>query len=433
LLLIDDVSRAALDGSRPADELVVWAWYDGGLAWPDPLQINSWSLSGSSDSSAKVQRQLSLKVADPDGGLSPWLFNDPLGVGGVVLQVIYRVGGAESINVGWFRVEGNSPTESVVAYTIPEYGYSEPDSPRAPHERMIMVPGGGTVDVTAVDLTSNVDRDKLISPESPKTTTVLGEVERLIGDHFPIVKESGVADGPVAKTLVYDKERLEACQDLLASINARYRMGGDGEMRIYPITPGAVVWRVEPGAGLVRVGREQSIADLYNIWVVTGKDDANGRPVSGISKITSGALRVDGPHGRVPYFYTSEQITSIAGAGAYADTLRDRQEQSYAVELTVVTAPRPEVEAGDRIEVGCPVRQGHIMYLPGEVLSVQSSGSPIPGPSTFKVRCSYKDIFDAQGRTDWAQHITREKPALTWDRMPTAWGTTPDIVWNDLP
>jgi hypothetical protein len=376
---------------------------------------------------------LSLKVADPDGGLSPWLFHDPLGVGGVVLQVIYRVGGAESLNLGWFRVEGNKPSGSAVAYTIPEYGYIEADSPRAPHERLVMVPGGGMVDVSAVDLTSNVDRDKLITPESPKTTTVLAEVARLIGDYFPVVVESGVTDQPVAKTLVFEKERLEAVQDLLSSINARYRMGGDGEMRVYPITPGPVVWRVEPTAGLVEVSREQSVDGLYNVWVVTGKEDGTGRPVSAVATIKSGPLRVDGPHGRVPYFYESEQITSQSGAQKYAETLRDRQETAYAVELTVVTAPRPEIEAGDRIEVGCPVKEGHIMYLPGEVLSVSAGGSPLPGPTTFKVSCSYKDIFDAQGRTDWAQNITRVKPELTWDRMPTSWGTTPDLTWNNLP
>lgn len=432
MLLIDEVSRAALDGSRPADELIVWAWYDGGLAWPDPLSVSDWSLSGSADSSSKVQRQLSLKVADPDGSLSPWLFHDPLGVGGTVLQVIYRVGGAEAVNIGRFRVENNTPDQRHVRYVIPEYGYVKPDSAQVPHERTIMVPAGGTVDVTAVDITSNADRDKLLTPESPKTATVLAELSRLIGDHFPIVIEAGVTDKPVVKTLVYDRERLEACQDLLASVDARYRMGGDGEMRVYPIAPGPVVWRVEPGAGLVEIGRSQSIDGLYNVWVVTGKEDGTGRPISAIATIKSGPLRVDGPHGRVPYFYTSELITSVSAAGSYAATLRDRQDQTYAVELTVVTAPHPEIQAGDRIEVGCPVKEGHIIYIPGEVAGIQAGGSPLPGPTTFKVSCSYADIFTALSRTPWAKYLTTERPALTWDRMPSTWGHIPAISWNDL-
>lgn len=433
MLLIDDVSRAALDGSRPADELIAWAWYDGALAWSEALSISSWSRSDSADGNAKVQRQFSLTIADPDGSLSPWLFHDPLGVGGTVLQIIYRIGGAGSLNLGWFRVEANTPDQNHVRYVIPEYGYVEPDSEQAPHERTIMVPAGGTVQLTAVDITADVDRDKLLTPESPKTATVLGEVARLIGDHFPVVIEDGVTDTSVAKTLVFEKERLEACQDLLASVNARYRMGGDGEMRVYPITPGPVVWRVEPGAGLVKISRAQTIDGLYNMWVVTGKEDGTGRPISAIATIKSGPLRVDGPHGRVPFFFESEQITSVPEAGAYAQTLRDRQDQTYAVELTVETVPRPEIQAGDRIEVGCPVKEGHTIYIPGEVTSIQASGSPIPGPTTFKVSCSYSDIFDALARTDWSQYLTSEKPALTWDRMPATWGTAPALSWNDLP
>jgi hypothetical protein len=433
VLLIDDVSRAALEGSRPADEVIAWAWYDGALAWSEPLSINAWSKTYSADKKAKVQRQYSFTIADPDGSLSPWLFHDPLGVGGTVLQVMYRIGGAGTLNVGWFRLEANTPKQSHVRYTIPEYGYMEPDSERAPHERDVMVPAGGTVEVNAVDISADVDRDKLLTPESPKTTTVLAEVSRLIGDHFPVVIEDGVTDGPVAKTLVYEKERLEAVQDLLASIGARYRMGGDGEMRVYPIAPGPLVWRVEPNAGLVEVGRGQSIAGLYNMWVVTGKEEGTGRAISAIATLKSGPLRVDGPHGRVPTFYESDQITSVAAAQKYAENLRDRQDQTYAVELSVDVVPRPELEAGDWIEVGCPTKDGHVIYIPGEISSIQASGSPIPGPMNLKVTCSYSDVFDALARTEWSQYLTREKPALTWDRMPATWGTAPAVTWNDLP
>lgn len=435
MLLIDDVSKAALEGSRPGDELIVWAWYDGDLAWPDPLQVASWSLSGSSDASSKVQQQINLTIADPSGGLSPWLMDDPLGVGGVLLQVVYRVGGAGAVNVGWFRVESNSPTESAVGYTIPEYGYFEADSPTAPHQRPVMAYTGSVVEVTAVDLTSNVERDRFLSPQSPKGTspTVLGEVSRLVGAHFPVEVDPGVTDTGVSRKLVYDRERLEAIQDLLTSINARYRMGGDGEMRVYPISPGPVVWRVEPMAGLVSVQRQQTIAGLYNAWVVEGKDGANGRPVTATVYLQTGPLRWGGPHGKVPHFYSSEIITTWGQARAYAETLRDRQAAALSVELEVETVPRPEIQAGDRIEVGCPMAAGHVAYLPGEVVRIQSGGSPLPGPTRMTVACSYADVVTAISRTPFGEHLTRTKPELTWDRMPTSWGAAPNITWNNLP
>lgn len=435
MLPIDDVSRAALDGSRPADELVVWAWYDGDLAWPDPLGIASWSLTGASDASTKVQRQLSLKVADPDGGLSPWLFDDPLGVGGVRLQVIYRIGGAGAVNVGWFRVEGNAPDESASSYTIPEYGYVKPDSEEAAHKRRLFTFAGATVDVNAVDLTSDVDRDKFLAPQSPAgtTPTVLGEVARLVQRYLPVVVDNGVTDSPVSRKLVYDRERLEAVQDLLANISARFRMGGDGEMHIYPMTGTAPVWRVEPGQGLVNVHRKQTIDGLYNAWVVEGKEGANGRPVRGTVLLRTGPLRWDGPHGSVPYFYSSEMITTWSQAVAYAETLRDRQAAAYAVELEVETIPRPEIQAGDRIEVGCPMPAGHVVYLPGEVVSVSAGGSPVPGPTKLTVSCAYADVAAAIARTPFGAYLTSTKPALTWDRMPANWGQLPAITWNNLP
>lgn len=363
--LIDDVSLAALDGSRPADELLVWAWYDGDLAWPDPLVVADWSVSDSSDPDAKVQQQVSLTVADPDGRLSPWLWDDPLGVGGVELQIIYRVGGAGAINYGWYRVQENAPDERWTQRTIDEYGHVEPDSVRKPHTRSVMVPAGATVQVTAVDITANIDRDKLLAPESPKTATVLSELRRLVGRYCPVVVDEGVTDKSVARTLIYERERLEACQDLLAIINARYRMGGDGEMQVYPALAGSPVWRVEPSAGLVNATRRQSLDGLYNVFVVEGKDGANGRPVRATVLLTAGPLRADGPHGRAVMFYSSEMITTGGEAVAYAETLRDRQAATMALQLDVTTIPRPEIQAGDRVEVGCPVAAGHVVYLPG--------------------------------------------------------------------
>ena len=431
---LDAVSLAALGGSRPADELIVWAWFDGALAWPEPLQVVSWSRSGSADSSSKVQQQVKFTVADPSGELSPWRLDDVLGVAGTQLQVMYKVGGAGVLNVGWFRVESNAPDEAFTRYTLPEYGLVVPDSPVKPHERDRYVSSGSVVEVDAVDLTIYLDRDKLLAPESPQgsSPTIVSEISRMVGDYFPVVVHPDVVDRAVAKTLVYEKERLEAVQDLAGRIDARYRMTGDGALEIYPKAPGPVVWRVEPMDGLVSVGRAQSTAGLCNVWQVTGKEDAKGKAVTGTVSITSGPLRVTGPHGRVPYEYSSEMITTQVQAVAYAESLRTQQERSMAMELSVETIPRPDLQAGDRIEVGCPVIEGHIVYLPGEIISISSSGSPVPGPTSMTVSCAYSDVMAALARTDWAQNLTNAKPDLTWDRMPTKWGTTPAMSWNDL-
>jgi hypothetical protein len=429
--LIDAVTLAALNGSRPADTLTVWAWRNGTLVVPEPLQVLSWSAEDAAGESVKVAQKLTLTVADPDGSLGAWLFEDALSVAGTRLQVIYRVGGAEAVNYGWFRISTNDPTAKVDSRVINEYGLVEPDSVVAPHSRRKYATTG-TVQLDLVDLTANVDLDKLEAPESASTATVLNEIARLVKNHFPVVTDPGVTDVNVSPKLIFDRERLEAVQDLAARVNARYRMGGDGECHIYPRTT-ATVWRVEPGNGLVNVTRKQSLDGLYNRWIVDGKDSGNGAPVRGRASIDTGPLRYGGAHGRIPFFYSSETITSYGQALTYAIQLRDEFLATLAAELTVDTIPRPELQAGDWIEVGCPLPDGHVAYLPGQITGIRRAGDPVPRQTTLTVSCTYADVTAALNRTDWAKNLTTTLPALTWDRMPGQWGQLPVLAWNTLP
>lgn len=430
--VVDEGTLGALAGSRPADELVVWAWRDGDLVVPDALQVIDWSLSDEAGESVKVNQKLSLTVADPDGSLGAWRLGDPLGVAGTRLQVIYRVGGSGAVNLGWFRVVGNAPDVVVDSRVLPEYGLVVPDSVVAPHERRRYVTAG-VVKLDAVDLTVDPDRDRFESPESPPLgTTVVAEARRLVSRYFPVVVDPGVVDMPISSRTVWDRERLEAFQDALSRVSARYRMGGDGECHIYPVA-GPVVWRVEPGESLVSVGRQQSIEGLYNRWVVEGKDEVTGDPVVASASIETGSLRYGGPHGRAPFFYTSEMITSAEQARDYARELRGKFLDSLAVELVVETVPRPELQAGDRVEVGCPVAAGHVVYFPGTIRSVSRSGSPVPSGTSLRVSCSYGVVDAVLSRTDWADHLTGTMPALTWDRIPGTWGQLPATTWDELP
>lgn len=430
--MIDEATARALDGSR-TDSLTVWAWRAGALVLPEPLQVLSWSFADDAGDSVKVGQKLSLTVADPDGSLGAWKFDDPLGVGGTRLQVVYRVGGAGAINYGWFRIVDNEPSEAVDWRKVAEYGLDEPDSVHEPHTRHRPVVTS-VVKLEAVDLTDDVDRDIFEAPESPAPgATVLSEFVRLMGGHFPVIVDPGITDIPVPPKTVFDKNRLEDGQDLLARVNARYRMGGDGECHVYP-RDSAPVLRLEPGRALVAVTRKQSISGLFNRWIVDGKSSTDSAPIRAVVSLTSGPLRYGGPHGKVPDTYSSETITSYEGALAYAEQMRDQFLGSLAVKLSVTTSPRPELQSGDRIEVGYPITAGHVVYIPGGITGVNRSGDTTPGPTVMTVSCSYSDVVTALSRTEWAEHLTDTMPALTWDRMPASWGSLPDwMSWNDLP
>lgn len=430
--LIDDVSLMALEGSRPADTITVWAWRGGSLVLPDPLEVLDWSTDDDAGENVKVGQRVSLTVGDPDGTLGAWKLDDPLGVAGTEVQFVHRVADQGAVNFGRFRIVRNEPTEMVESRIIDEYGYVEPDGSLPKHKRRVFVTRA-VVKIDAVDLTYNVDRDRFEAPESPGAgATVISEFKRLTLDHFPTVVDAGVTDTPVSQLLVFDRERLEACQDLLSRVSARYRMGGDGECRVYP-RDSAPVWRVEPGKCLVSVRRRQSIDGLYNRWVVEGKDSGDGKPVRAVVSIDTGPLRYGGDHGRAPEFYSSEMIETYGQALAYGIELRDKFLGSLAVQLVIETSPRPELQGGDRIEVGCPIAAGHVIYLPGEITSIRRSGDPVPRATSMTVDCSYADVLTAMARTEWAQYLTGEMPALTWDRMPGTWGTAPEMTWTDLP
>ncbi|MFJ4287968.1 hypothetical protein ACIPY0_20185 [Paenarthrobacter nicotinovorans] len=430
--LVDAVSAQALEGSRPADSLTVWAWRGDSLALAEPLDVVDWSFEDQSGDNVKVSQRVSLTVADPDGRLGAWRLDDPLSVTGTRLQIIYNVGGAGAVNYGWFRVTGNEPDEVVDWRHVAEYGLVEPDSLTPAHERLKPFVSA-VVKLEAVDLTADVDRDRFEAPESPSSgATVLSETRRLLSPYFPVVVDPGVSDVGVSTQLVFERERLEACQDLLGRVSARYRMGGDGECHVYPRATSSV-FRVGPNAGLVRVQRKQSIDGLYNRWVVEGKEEGSGNPVRAAVNIDSGPLRYGGPHGKFPTFYSSEMITSTAAAVLYAQELKAKFLASLALELSVECVPRPELQAGDRIEVGCPVAAGHVAYIPAEISSIRRAGTTVPGTTTLTVVCAYGDVIAALDRTEWAEHLTGELPPLTWDRMPATWGTGPSMPWDDLP
>jgi hypothetical protein len=196
---------------------------------------------------------------------------------------------------------------------------------------------------------------------------------------------------------------------------------------------GEPVLRIEPDAGLVSVQRKQSSSGLYNRWVVEGKEAADGSKITAGVSLDSGPLRYDGPHGRVPFFYSSTMIETWEQAHAYAVRLRDEFLASLAVELEVSTVPRPELQAGDRIEVGCPISAGHVVYFPGTITSISRGGDMVPRETRVRVACAYGDVDYALTTTPWAEYLTDQLPPLTWDRMPATWGTLPEITWNEIP
>lgn len=395
---IDPNTLAALHGSRTGDTITVWSWYNGQLAWPEPLPVSAWSMDW--DASREAQA-LNLTVADPTGRLAPWLLDDPLGAGGARLQVIYKVGGAGTVNMGWYRVTSPQPAETWAAYTISETGAVTPGTAVLPGARLVAAPMGATVAVQAYDLAAVVAADRFVAPESPQgaSPTVIGEIKRLLQDRVPVTILAGVTDTAVNKTLIYQQQadRWAAVEDLAQRLGAAVRMNGDGQCEVYPIaasTPVAVL-QGGPDGLLVRVNRSQSYDGLYNFFVADGTATVNGQsiPVRGTAQISAGPLRYGGPHGRVPKFYSSTMLTTQAQCDAYAAQMRDTQIAGLTTDLKVEALPQPHLQIGDWVTVANPVINGTALPLNGRVvqMGLRSAGTTVDR-MTLTVRCTYADV-----------------------------------------
>lgn len=398
---IDANTLQALTGSRSGEGITVYVWYGGRLAYPDPLPVSSCGFSW--DRSRQVQ-VFDLEVSDPDGKLAPWLLEDVLGVAGSRLQVRHNVGGAGSIPQGWYRITEPVPDERWNSYIISESGRVNPDSPIPPGKKQVLVSGGATIRIQASDLAIMIKSDKLLAPESPvgDNPTVVGEIKRLATGIVPVVIAPGVVDRSVNKTLIYEEDRLDAIQALCKSIACDYRMNGDGQLEVYPVTPQAPVETLRGAAGglMVKVVRGQKYEGLYNCFVVRGTAVTTA-PVQSIAEISSGPLSVYGPHGRVTKFYESNMISSQAEADAYAKTMMTTHVAGLTVDLRVVCLPIPHVQQGDWVRVGNPVVNGQSVDLIGMVKSIsQPFVGTIPGPCTVVVECAYADVQSAMRGVD---------------------------------
>lgn len=398
---IDDATLSALNGSRPSDTITVWAWYDGSLSVADPLPISQWSFSW--DLTRQVQT-CSLTVADKDGSLAPWLLEDPLGVGGAQLQVIYNVGGAGSVNLGWYRITNSVPEENWRSYIINHLGIPNLGDPLPPNKRQILVSGGATISIAGADLAWGIKAARFLAPTSPQgvSPTNLSEIARLLEDIVPVDVDAAVVDKAVNKRLIYEGERIDACEDLCDNLGASFRMNGDGHFEVYPIAPTEPVWFIKggPEGVLVRPDRSQSIEGLYNVFIAEGTDEDN-LPLRGTAEITDGPLRNGGPHGSVPLFYSSNMLTTQSQVNAYALQMRDTQLAGLTQDLEVTCLPHPGLQQGDWVRVANPVVNGQTVTLDGRVkkMDLSSDGNTVQ-PMQLVVECSYDAVTAALAEVD---------------------------------
>lgn len=403
---IDSKTERALRGSRAGDKVVVFARYGSTIAnRGQPLPISSYSFGW--DASRQIQ-QFSCRVTDPTGELAPWLLEDPLGVGGAVLDVRYEVGTVgEQIAMGPYRIKTSKPEERWLSYIIDETGKVNTDTPIPNNKALKYVPGGTHVDITAFDTARIIKRDRLISPESPPTgtsPTVVSEVTRLLRDICAVTTGAGVSDIAVSPNIIYERDRMDAVQDLCKRIFCDYRFTGSGVLEIYSMLEQEPVATLQGGPEglLVRVDRSQDDEGLYNRFVVDGtRELADGKtePIRAVADIDSGVLDINGAYGRVPEFYSSNMIATQEQADVYATQMMLSQMTGLTVNLEVTCLPMPHLQHGDWVTVANPIVDGEPVPLVGRItaMTLRSGKGLAPAPMVLTVQCSYWTVAVAIG------------------------------------
>lgn len=395
---LDANTTAALAGSRPGDTITCWVWYNGQLAYPDPLPVGAWSVSY--DTTRQVQT-LTLEVPDADGTRAPWLLDDPLGVGGSRLQVFYNVGGAGSFPYDWFRIAQADPQELWRTYLVTNQGVVNVDTPTPNGQSVRWASGGAKITLKADSLTRNIANAKFLAPSSPASgsPTAVSEIKRLLTDIMPVKVLAGVTDVAVPATLVYPQDRLNAVQDLAKRMGADVRTNGSGILEVYPIAYSSSVWTLKPGTEgfLIDVSRSMKLDGLNNVFVVDATGSGSNQvPIRGISRVMGGPLRDGGPHGSYPVFFSSNLITSQSAADAYANTMRDTQLAGLMVPLVATCLPHPGLQQGDWITVQCPTASGGTVSFPARVRALDLKGhDSTVDAMTLGLDATYADVANA--------------------------------------
>lgn len=222
-----------------------------------------------------------------------------------------------------------------------------------------IVSRGDEIDLTVQDLFAGVQRDQFDTPgAAASTASVWKEYQRLTG--FPVTRT--VTDAPIPASVAYQEDKLQACYDLATVLDAVAYMTPDGTASMRANTwPPAVdslfTKAVGDGGTLIDVVPTLSNAAVYNAVVVRGTDPGGTSIVLGTAEIGDGPLRVrnaDGsiaPYRRVPYYYSSQYITTQAQAQAYATQQLARVSKLRSLTYTLTETFNPLREVGDVLNV----------------------------------------------------------------------------------
>jgi hypothetical protein len=269
----------------------------------------------------------------------------------------------------------NGFTERVLLGSLKVVGVSDPQQTRVRfQDRMITV--GSRISLTLADAFAVTDGERFPAPSSPTSlTSVWDEIGAISG--LPMVRN--VADSAITRQITYQESRLDAIFDLASILDGIPYINTSGELTLQPNVWGAETEELRVGndGTIVAVDTDNLTDDgIYN-QVVVRSYDTSQVAVLATAELTSGPLRYGGPFGRIPYFASSQFVTTHAAAQIYADSLLPTVSTVPAAQYSIQCVPDPRREVGDVIPF---TKDGETL-----VGRIQQRSLAHAGPMTLKV------------------------------------------------
>ena len=214
----------------------------------------------------------------------------------------------------------------------------------------------GVVSVEANSMMQRVSEDRFITPEATRTnSTITSEAQRLVPKSLACEIDSALTDRPVP-SMSWDESRIDSLKEIASAWPARLREARDGTIQFLSTLPDVPTPELSltdgEGGTVVSAPQSDSRDGVFNIVVARGQDsDGSGKPsFQGVAQQEVGPLRVGGPYGSVPRFFSSPLITNNTMAQRTASTmLADAIKSSTVRKITC--APDPRIWLDTALEV----------------------------------------------------------------------------------
>jgi hypothetical protein len=236
-------------------------------------------------------------------------------------------------------------SERVYLGNLKIVGVGDPQETKVSHlGRLITI--GSSVSLTLADVFAVTTREDFPVPSGPTVlTSVWDEIARVTA--LPVLRN--VPDSAINRAVTYQQNRLDAVFDLATILDGIPYVNAAGQVAIQPNTWGAQLEILEVGeSGTIIAVSPNDLSDdgIYNQVVVVSQG-TDAAAILATAEVTDGPLRYGGPFGRIPFMASSQFITTVADAQAYADNELPKVSVLQAAVFSIQCLPDPRREVGD--------------------------------------------------------------------------------------